>query len=137
MPSVFFHRCDTSTSLPSTSRVTYPADMVPWNTPTVPSPGCPEYNTAYHPCTYLFRICVMPSISLPLALSVSPSALALMGIGWLIAKNANPRTFVGALYSFVPAGIMFGAGLFGMGLGALRIVFTALATQVSALWGSQ
>ena len=32
---------------------------------------------------------------------------------------------------------MFGAGLFGMGLGALRIVFTALATQVSALWGSQ
>jgi len=37
--------------------------MVPWNTPTVPSPGCPEYNTTYHPCTYPFL--TLPNATAP------------------------------------------------------------------------
>ena len=100
MPSVFFHRCDTSTSLPSTSRVTYPADMVPWNTPTVPSPGCPEYNTTYHPCTYLFRICVMPSISLPLALVRLPLCLSTDGNRVVDRQECQSKNFCWSIVFF-------------------------------------
>ena len=59
---------------------------------------------------------------------------ALMGAGCWIAKNARPTSLGDSLAVYVPSGIMFMAGLFGMGLGALRIVFAALA---NALWGSQ
>ena len=88
------------------------------------------------PAFFLFPFAV-PSISRPLALPplTLSVALVLMVIGWWIAKNANPRTLSASLAVFVPAGIMFLAGLSGMGLGAARIVLTALATRVNALWG--
>jgi hypothetical protein len=80
---------------------------------------------------------VLQSSMLVLELSLFARVIiecALMGTGCWIAKNARPRSLSDSLAAYVPSGIMFMAGLCGMGLGALRLAFAAL---VNALWGSQ